>query len=111
MQITLYHNKNCSKSRMCKKLLEDNKIEFEVIDYLKNPLTKTDIRKILNNLDEDLSEILRDNKFKNQKISVSKLADIIFKNPNLMQRPIVFLKKFYICRPPEKIFKILDRHN
>ena len=45
MQITLYHNKNCSKSRMCKKLLEDNKIEFKVIDYIKNPLTKTDIKK------------------------------------------------------------------
>ena len=54
MQITLYHNKNCSKSRMCKKLLEDNKIEFEIIDYLKNQLTKNDIRKILKNLDDDL---------------------------------------------------------
>ena len=94
---------------MCKKLLEDKKIEFEVIDYLKKPLTKTEIRKILSNLQEDHCEILRDNKFKNQKISVSKLTDIIFKNPNLMQRPIVFLKKFYICRPPEKIFEILDK--
>ena len=94
---------------MCKKLLEDKKIEFEVIDYLKKPLTKTEIRKILSNLHEDHCEILRDNKFKNQKISVSKLTDIIFKNPNLMQRPIVFLKKFYICRPPEKVFEILDK--
>ncbi len=111
MQIVLYHNKNCSKSRMCKKLLEDKKIEFEIIDYINKPLTKPDIWKILNNLNEDLCEILRENKFKNQKISASKLADIIFKNPNLMQRPIVFLKKFYICRPPEKIFEILDRHN
>ena len=111
MQIVLYHNKNCSKSRMCKKLLEDNKIEFKVIDYLKNRLTKTEIKKILNNLDQDLYEILRDNKLKNQKISASKLVDIIFKNPNLMQRPIVFLKKFYICRPPEKIFEILNKLN
>ena len=109
MQIVLYHNKNCSKSRMCKKLLEDNKIVFKVVDYLKNPLTKNDIRKILNNLDDDLCEILRDDKFKNQKNSVSKLVDIIFKNPNLMQRPIIFLKKFYVCRPPEKIFEILDK--
>ena len=40
---------------MCKKLLEDNKIEFEIIDYLKNPLTKNDIRKILKNLDNGLN--------------------------------------------------------
>ena len=109
MQIVLYHNKNCSKSRMCRKLLEDNKIEFKVIDYIKNPLTKNDIREILNNLDENLCKILREDKFKNQKISVSKLVDIIFKNPNLMQRPIVFYKKFYICRPPEKILEILGK--
>ena len=109
MQIVLYHNKNCSKSRMCRKLLEDNKIEFKVIDYIKNPLTKNDIREILNNLDENLCKILREDKFKNQKISVSKLVDIIFKNPNLMQRPIVFHKKFYICRPPEKILEILGK--
>ena len=109
MQIVLYHNKNCSKSRMCKKLLEDNKIEFKVIDYIKNPLTKNDIREILNNLDENLCKILREDKFKNQKISVSNLVDIIFKNPNLMQRPIVFHKKFYICRPPEKILEILGK--
>jgi arsenate reductase len=94
---------------MCRKLLEDNKIEFKVIDYIKNPLTKNDIREILNNLDENLCKILREDKFKNQKISVSKLVDIIFKNPNLMQRPIVFHKKFYICRPPEKILEILGK--
>jgi arsenate reductase len=94
---------------MCRKLLEDNKIEFKVIDYIKNPLTKNDIREILNNLDENLCKILREHKFKNQKISVSKLVDIIFKNPNLMQRPIVFYKKFYICRPPEKILEILGK--
>jgi arsenate reductase len=94
---------------MCRKLLEDNKIEFKVIDYIKNPLTKNDIREILNNLDENLCKILREDKFKNQKISVSKLVDIIFKNPNLMQRPIVFYKKFYICRPPEKILEILGK--
>ena len=110
MQIVLYHNKNCSKSRMCKKLLEDNKVDFKLVEYLKNPLTKTEIKKILINLDGDLDEIVRDSKFKNEnkKISISELTDLLFKNPNLLQRPIVFLKKFYICRPPDKIFEILD---
>ena len=98
---------------MCKKLLEDNKINFKLMDYLKNPLTKTEIKKILSNLNGDLVEILRDSKFKNKnrKISIAEVTDIIFKSPNLMQRPIVFLKKFYICRPPEKIFEILDKQN
>ena len=111
MQIVLYHNKNCSKSRMCKKLLEDNKIDFKIVDYLKNPLTKTEIKKILSNLDGNLIEIVRDSKFKNEnkKISTLELTEILFKNSNLLQRPIVFFKKFYICRPPEKIFEILGK--
>ena len=98
---------------MCKKLLEDNKVDFKLIDYLKNPLTKTEIIKILSNLNEDLVEILRDSNFKNEnkKINITEVADIILKSPNLMQRPIVYLKKFYICRPPEKIFEILQKKN
>ena len=30
MKPRLYHNNNCSKSRMCKKILEDNNIDFEI---------------------------------------------------------------------------------
>ena len=35
MKIVLYHNKNCSKSRMCKKILEENNVNFELREYLK----------------------------------------------------------------------------
>ena len=56
---------------MCKKLLEDNKIDFKIVDYLKNPLTKTEIKKILSNLDGNLIEIVRDSKFKNENKKIS----------------------------------------
>ena len=43
----LYHNNNCSKSRMCKKILEDNNIDFEIREYLKDQLTRNELKNIL----------------------------------------------------------------
>ena len=109
MKIVLYHNKNCSKSRICKKILEENNIDFELREYLKDQMTKNEIKKILKNLEADLDEIIRDKKFKQnkKKVSIDELTNLIFDQPNVMQRPLVFLKKFYICRPPERVLEIL----
>ena len=42
-----------------------------------------------------------------KKVSIDELTNLIFDQPNVMQRPLVFLKKFYICRPPERVLEIL----
>ena len=64
MKLTLYHNNNCSKSRMCKEILEDKNIDFEIREYLKDQMTKNEIKNILENLSDDLIEIVRDKNFK-----------------------------------------------
>ena len=64
MKPTLYHNNNCSKSRMCKEILEDKNIDFEIREYLKDQMTKNEIKNILENLSDDLIEIVRDKNFK-----------------------------------------------
>ncbi len=106
MKPILYHNNNCSKSRMCKKILEEKNISFEVREYLKNQMTKEEIKNILENLNDDLNEIIRDKKFKpsNMHNQIDELTNLIFFEPNIMQRPLIFLNKFFICRPPEKSF-------
>ena len=110
MKIVLYHNNNCSKSRICKKILEEININFELREYLKNPMTKNEIKTILENLEEDLDEIIRDKSFKKNKkeISIDRLTNVIFAQPNIMQRPLVYHEKYHICRPPEKVLKILN---
>ena len=109
MKLILYHNNNCSKSRACKKILEKNNIDFELREYLKNLMSKEEIKNILSNLDDDLEKIIRDKSLivDNEKLSINRLTKLIFAKPNIMQRPIVFRKKFYICRPPEKVLEIL----
>ena len=51
MKLILYHNNNCSKSRMCKKkFLKKSNINFELREYLKDQMTKEEIKNILENL-------------------------------------------------------------
>ena len=110
MKPRLYHNNNCSKSRMCKKILEDNNIDFEIREYLKDQMTRNEIKNILENLNYDLIELVRDKNFKFSKKNrqVDEITNLIFSKPNLMQRPLVFFKKYFICRPPEKVLEILN---
>ena len=35
------------------------------------------------------------------------LSEFIYENQKLLQRPILFYKKYWICRPPEKALEIL----
>ena len=63
MKLILYHNNNCSKSRMCKKILEENNVNFELREYLKSQMTKEEIKNILENLNDDLVDVIRDKNF------------------------------------------------
>ena len=55
----IYHNPRCSKSRATLKILEDRGINLEVVEYLKNPPTKSELKKILDMLGKSAKEIIR----------------------------------------------------
>ena len=56
MKLILYHNNNCSKSRMCKKILEEKNINFELREYLKDLMTKEEIKNIIEESDAAVTE-------------------------------------------------------
>ena len=62
MKIILFHNHNCSKSRTCLELLKQKDVEFELRNYIKNPLELNEIKEIISNLAENIEEIIRKNK-------------------------------------------------
>ena len=105
----LFHNNRCSKSRECKKILEEKRIVFEIVDYLKGGVSQKDLEQIVNNLETDYREIVRTNEkeFKENPFDIDKKSGIISflsKFPKCLQRPIFFNgKDFTICRPPEKV--------
>ncbi len=113
--IRIYHNPRCTKSRQTLELLRSKGIEPQVILYLEQGLTKTEIKEILAKLKLSPREIMRKNEdeFREQNLADKNLSDedliaAIAKNPKLLERPIVINdNKAGICRPPENILSII----
>ena len=110
----IFHNPRCSKSREALQILEDKGAKIEVIEYLKNPPTAAQLKKILKAMGkkpEDIirkSEALYKEKFKGKDLGSDEWIKILAENPILIERPIVFNeKKAVLGRPPESVLEML----
>jgi len=114
-RIGLYHNPNCSKSRGALEALRERGAEFDVVEYLQEPLdreTLTRIAELLPDPPEDL--IRKDRNFErlgldpNGYNTLEAVIDLLLEHPELMQRPIAVAgDRALICRPPEKVLEFL----
>ena len=113
--ITFYHNPRCSKSRQALQLLRDRGIEPVVVEYLKQPLSETQIKRLLKMLDMTPRELLRKKEeeygaltLDNPELSTSFLIKAMADHPALMERPIAVAgEKAVLGRPPERVLDIL----
>ena len=60
-EFTIYHNPRCSKSRQALQILRDRGIEPNIIEYLKTPLQKDELKKISTSLGLRPKEFVRKN--------------------------------------------------
>jgi arsenate reductase len=110
---TILHNPRCSKSRLALELLKKNKIEPEVREYLKAPLTKDEIESLLKKLNLSASELLRKKEkiIEENQLDVSsdeKILECMVKHPVLIERPVVVKNdRAVIGRPPENVAELL----
>lgn len=115
MQVTIYHNPKCAKSRETLKLLESRGIKPTIVEYIKSPPSKTALAGLIKLLGLKTRELLRTKEpaykeagLDNPKLSDSTLLQAMIKHPKLIERPIVVAgRKAAIGRPPENILKIL----
>ena len=112
--ITILHNNRCGKSRNALQFLESKGLEFEVRNYLENPLSEVEIEDLLEKLDVSIHDIIRKNEdiwkenFSEKFYSDSGLVSILANYPKLLQRPIVIKdNKAIIARDLEKLEKFL----
>ncbi len=113
--IKIYHNPRCTKSRQALELLQKKGITPQVILYLEQAPTKTEIKDILSKLKLSARDIIRKNEdeFKEQNLADKTLSEedliaAIAKTPKLLERPIVINgNKACIGRPTENILEIL----
>ena len=54
-----YHNPRCRKSRETLQLVEEKNVDFDLVEYLKDPPTKEQLKFILDGLDKKPLEIIR----------------------------------------------------
>ena len=115
MALKIYHNPRCTKSRETLKLLQDRGLAPDIVEYLKNPPSKSELAKILKALGGAPSDLVRlkDIKDKAERETVAahsaaSIAAMLAENPALIERPIVMSgAKAAIGRPPEAVLHIL----
>jgi len=115
MNAKIYHNSRCSKSRATVAILEQNDVDFDVVNYLIEPPSESELRAILNDLGMSARELLRmdESKYKelelsNKYLSEDELIKAMLEHPILIERPIVRTEKgIVIGRPPENVQSIL----
>lgn len=112
--ITIYHNPRCSKSRQTLGLIEEKGHDFVVKEYLKNPPTKEELKKVIDLLDINPEQLIRKGEsefkenFKGKKLSDEEWIDAMVAYPKLIERPIVIDgNKAILGRPPENVLKLL----
>lgn len=114
-RIVVYHNPACSKSRGALEILRARDVDFEIVEYLKAPLGKADLRRILGLIDAAPAELVRkDANFRALGLSAADcvtedaVVDLLLEHPKLMQRPLVVCgERAMIARPPEKLEELL----
>lgn len=110
----IYHNSRCSKSRDSYNLLIEKGIDFETVEYLKNPLNKKELVELLKKLNIPASELIRKGEadykenFKGKELTEAQWIDAMVQYPKLIERPIVVKgNKAVIGRPIEKVIELL----
>ena len=103
----LYHNPRCSKSRQALAIVNESGVAFEEYRYLDLGIASEDLELL-----SSLENVIRTSDFKSdESIDISSqnaVAEILTKNPRLLQRPILVSDgKAVIGRPPEEIITLL----
>ena len=111
----IYHNPRCSKSRQTLEIIKKTKKEFEIVEYLKDILSISELELIIEKLGITAVELVRKNEliwkenYKGKNLSDKEIVRAMIENPKIMERPIVVNgEKAVLGRPPETVLKIIN---
>lgn len=115
MDATIYHNPKCSTSRNVLAILQDKGVETQVVEYLKTPPSRVQMKRLLKDMGMKPRDILRRSGtpydelgLDNPALTDEQILDALEAHPILMQRPVVVTAKgTRLCRPIERLAEIL----
>lgn len=117
MNIILYHNPRCSKSRAALALLRQAGIEPTLIDYLGDPPSPVALTQLVKLLGIPPRELLRKSEEAYKTLNLARpdlsdaaIIDAIHHHPKLLERPIAVRDGRWaiVGRPPERVLELLE---
>jgi arsenate reductase len=115
VRLVIYHNPSCSKSRETLQILENKNLNPMIVEYLDNPPTRQELKKIIEMLGISARDLLRtteqiyaDARLDQEALSEDEIIAVICQHPELLQRPIVVSgDRAVIGRPPARVLEII----
>ena len=111
--ITIYHNPKCRKSRAGLDFLKEKGLEFTIVEYIKNPISREVLKDILMKMNVRPRELVRTQEdvyksdFAGKEFNDEEWIDILLEYPRLIKRPIVVKGyRAVIAEPPEEIDRL-----
>lgn len=97
-------------------MLRAQGVEFDAVEYLKTPLHRTTLERLVAILDTPPADLVRkDRRFEDLRlnpahyVTAESVVALLLEHAELMQRPIVVnAGKAVIARPPERLLALLD---
>ncbi|WP_028605435.1 arsenate reductase (glutaredoxin) [Ottowia thiooxydans] len=113
--ITIYHNPQCSTSRNALALIRERGEEPRIVEYLKTPPSREELKAIAKATGEPLRELVRTRQpeylaqgLDKPELTDDQLIDAMLANPVLINRPIVVTPMgARLARPIEKVLEVL----
>ncbi|MEM8815253.1 MAG: arsenate reductase (glutaredoxin) [Pseudomonadota bacterium] len=118
MQITIYHNPRCSKSRKTLELIHAAGISPQTVAYLDKPPSGGRLVELAQMLGIPVRQMLRRGEAEFREATDlpgldddAALADWLSRNPRVLERPIVVDergRRAVIGRPPENVLELIS---
>ena len=113
--VTIFHNPACGTSRNVLALIRHAGIEPTVVEYLKTPPTKEQLRALVAATGQGVRALLREKGtpyaelgLADPKWSDDQLLDFVVQHPILLNRPLVVTPLgTKLCRPSEAVLELL----
>lgn len=115
MTITIYHNPDCGTSRNTLGLIRNSGEEPHIIEYLKTPPSRDELRDLIARMGITVRDLLREKGtpyatlgLGDPSLTDDQLLDAMMAHPILINRPIVVSPLgVRLCRPSERVLDLL----
>ena len=115
MTVTIYHNPKCQTSRNVLGFLREAGHEPNIVEYLKTPPSRAELKRLVKRMGGKMSDIVRWKEPLARELGLDKdsssddeLLDAMMAHPILINRPIVVTDDAVkLCRPSETVKELL----